>query len=140
MLTFRMYQTIRFNRPLKKDDDAEYICPGGYEISVKDEDGNDRHVQFDFEDFEGNIDEKDPRLLHVMQKNPDYDTFPDLKSLTKEMLRNVTAVGEWYIHLEGDEPFSVEEVTDVTFVFPYDDWEEIPMDESVRKSIQVTTN
>ena len=125
MQAFRMYQTIRFNRPIGKNKD--YISPGGYEIVVKDNDGNDRPIQFDFEDYEGSIDEEDPCVLNVMQKNPDYDTYPNLSALTREMLENIIQVKEWYIGLDYDEEEDLipEEITDVCFVFPYHDWDEI---------------
>ena len=140
MQAFRMYQTIRFNRPI--DEDKDYISAGGYEIVVQDNDGNDKTIQFDFYDFEGSIDEENPCVLNVMQKDPDYETFPDLVILTREMLENIIQVNEWYIGLDYDdegEELIPEEITDVCFVFPYDDWEEIYMDEALCESIEITT-
>lgn len=112
MQAFRMYQTIRFNRPIDKNKD--HISPGGYEIVVKDNDGNDKTIRFDFYEYEGSIDEEDPCVLNVMQKEPDYETFPDLDILTKEMLENITQVKEWYIGLDyedEDEELIPEEIT-----------------------------
>lgn len=140
MQAFRMYQTIRFNRPI--DEDKDYISAGGYEIVVQDNDGNDKTIQFDFYDFEGSIDEENPCVFNVMQKDPDYETFPDLDILTKEMLENIIQVNEWYIGLDYDdegEELIPEEITDVCFVFPYDDREEIYMDEALCESIEITT-
>lgn len=94
-LTFRLYQSVRFNRPIDKEKD--FISPGGYGISVKDEAGNERYVEFDFEDYEGNIDRKDSTIVHCMQKNPDYDSFDDLDILNEHMLKNITTVDEWFI-------------------------------------------
>lgn len=115
-LTFRLYQTIKFNRPVDKDKDC--VSPGGYELKMKDEDGTVKTVQFDFEDYEGGIDEKDPTIVHCMQKNPDYNTFEDLNTVTEDMLRNVTEAVEWFIYTgePGDEnPLYPVEITDILF-------------------------
>jgi len=76
-----------------------------------------------------------------MQKNPDYDAYPDLSVFTKEMLANIVQVKEWHIGPDYDEGEDLipEEITDVCFVFPYDDWDEISMDEAFCKSIEITT-
>lgn len=98
--TFRMYSKIKFNRPINRDTDC--VSPGGYEFVM-----NGKTVAFDFEDFEGSISKDDPTVLEVMQKNPDYDTFPDLNSVTVEDLENVEKIEEFYVYTgEDDEPGS----------------------------------
>lgn len=109
-LVFRLYQSIRFDRPIDRSEDV--ICPGGYELEVKDENGCIRTVSFDFEQYEGMIDNEDPCILHCIQKNPDYNCFEDLHILTEHMLANVTNVIEWFIYtgkVEPDEEYPYEE-------------------------------
>ena len=65
-LTFRLYQSIKFNRPVDKEKDV--ISPGGYEIKVKDKNGNIKSIAFDFEDYEGGIDKMILQLLIVRRK------------------------------------------------------------------------
>lgn len=96
---FRLYQTIRFNRSIEKDFD--YISPGGYEVKMKDENGQERTIRFDFETYEGQVDDKDPCVLRCVQKHPDQDTFPDLNTVTEHMLKNITEVVEWFIYTEN---------------------------------------
>ena len=116
-LTFRLYQSVKFNRPVDKDTD--YISPCGYELKMTDEDGVEKSVQFDFEDYEGDIDDKDSNVVNVMQKNPDYSTFPALNTVTEHMLRNITEVVEWFIYTgepgETENPLVPVEVHDAYF-------------------------
>ncbi len=93
--TFRLYQSIRFNRPVNKEKDI--VSPGGYELKMKDEDGTEKTVKFDFEDYEGSVEDDDPCIVTCVQKNPDYVTFKDLDKVTKHMLCNVTEAVEWFI-------------------------------------------
>lgn len=105
-LTFRLYQRIKFNRPVDFKDD--FVSPGGYELTMVDEDGMERDVQFDFEDYEGNISVRDPQVVCCMQKNPDFDSFEGLDTVTEYMLRHVTGVKEWFVYTgepgEQEEP------------------------------------
>ena len=94
-LTFRLYQSIKFNRPIDREKD--HISPGGYGMTVGIGDGKTKSVSFDFEDYEGTIDKDDPFIIHCMQKNPDYVCFPDLDTLTAYMLHNIMSVNEWFI-------------------------------------------
>lgn len=95
-LTFRLYQSVRFNRPVDREKD--FISPGSYELKVKVINGIEKIVQFDFEDYEGSIDKDDPCVVHCMQKNPDYVAFKDLEKITEHMLRNITEVIDWFIY------------------------------------------
>lgn len=117
-LTFRLYQGIKFNRPINKDED--YISPGGYELKMQDEDGSIVTVQFDFDDFEGGINKDDPTILDAMQKNPSYSEFPDLDTVTQYMLEHVVEVVEWFIYTgepdeQGDNPLTPVEIVDPVF-------------------------
>lgn len=116
-LTFRLYQTIQFNRPIDREKD--HISPGGYELVMKDRDGTEKSIQFDFDDSEGNVDEKDPCLATFMQKNPSYDEYPQIGEITEHMLRNIVHVEEWFIYTgepgESDPPLIPLEVVDAQF-------------------------
>lgn len=94
-LTFRLYQSIKFNRPIDREKDC--ISPGGYEMTMKVANGETKSISFDFEDYEGAIDKDDPSVIHCMQKNPDYVCFPDLNTLTAYMLHNIVSIDEWFI-------------------------------------------
>lgn len=133
-LTFRLYQRIRFNRPVVKDKD--YVSPGGYELEMEKENGEKVVVSFDFEDYEGGNSEEDPTVIEVMQKNPDYSAFEELNQVTDYMLRHVTRCVEWFIYTGEkceNEDFHPVEILDPTFVLICDSegndlgWEEIPI-------------
>lgn len=116
-LTFRLYQSVKFNRPIDPDNDC--VSPGGYELVMQDEDGTKKPVGFDFEYYEGSIDKNDPSIMHCMQKNPDYDCFEGLNEVTAHMLKNVTDVVEWFIYTgepgEVEDPLIPVEVIDARF-------------------------
>ena len=97
---FRLYATVRFNRPIVPLDD--YISPGGYEMLM-----NGIVRQFDFMEFEGAVDEEDRTMLHYMQKFPDYTAFPDMGYIHAEDLGNISEIYEFYIDTDtnsGCEP------------------------------------
>lgn len=116
-LTFRLYQSVKFNRPIDKDKD--FISPGGYELKMKDEDGTEKSIAFDFDDYEGGVDDNDPKVINCMQKNPDYSEFPELNTVTEYMLHNVTEVVEWFIYTgepgETENPLVPVEVIEAEF-------------------------
>lgn len=95
-ITFRLYQSVRFNRPVDKDRDC--ISPGGYEVIMQCEDGTEKSVQFDFEHYEGGVKDNDPYVVEMVQKNPDLDAFEGLTEVTEYMLRHITGVKEWFIY------------------------------------------
>lgn len=108
---FRLYATVRFNRPIVPADD--YISPRGYEMLM-----NGAKRQFDFIHFEGFVDEKDRNLLHFMQKYPDYTTFPDMGYIHTEDLRNISEIYEFHIDTDtnsGRESLIPEELVSASF-------------------------
>ena len=109
-MIFRMYADIKFNRPINAEKD--YISPGGYEIKT-----NGKTVQFDFEDYEGSVSKEDARVLSSMQKNPDFASFDDLKSLTEDDLRNISEFVEFYVYTGEDDESDLEpvEIINVSF-------------------------
>lgn len=105
-----MYADIKFNRPINAEKD--YISPGGYEIKT-----NGKTVQFDFEDYEGSVSKEDARILSSMQKNPDFASFDDLKSLTEDDLRNISEIVDFYVYTGEDDESDLEpvEIINVSF-------------------------
>ena len=126
-----MEGSIRFNRPINRDND--YISPGGYEFRF-----GDKFVQFDFEDYEGYIDKKDPSVLHFMQKNPDIETFPEMGSLTVEDLENVTGIEEFTVYTgePGESDIKPVAVKSLCFVLPYQKYRTIGIKPSILRKIE----
>lgn len=135
MLTFRMYATIKFNRAIDKQ--KNFISPGGYCMTM-----NGKDIEFDFEDYEGSVSKNDDHMLEIMQKNPDYDCFADLENITEEDLKKVTNIGEFYIDIENedDEESALVpiEIQELSFVLPYNNWEEIHVSKGVLKVLNIS--
>lgn len=133
LLTFRMYAGIKFNRPIDKNKD--YILPGGYEFVM-----GEKSIQFDFEHYEGNINKDNGCILDIMVKNPDYDTFADLKGITKEMLSSVTEIKEFFVYTgeSGESDLTPVSLEYISFVLPYEDWAQININDEVIKAACVT--
>lgn len=119
-LVFRLYQSVRFNRPVNKQKD--FMSPGGYVLRVKDEDGSEKTVTFDFEDYEGSVDKDNPSVIHCVQKNPDYSCYEDLNIVNEHMLRNIVSVEDWFIYTgepedveDDEEPLKPVEVLEAGF-------------------------
>lgn len=130
-LIFRMHSVIQFNRPIKSND---YISPGGYTMTM-----NGKQISFDFYEYEGYIDSEHPCVLHVMQKNPDFDSFPELHTVTPEMLRSVEKIDEFFVFTgESDETdLAAVKVLSVYFELPYNEWETIIVDRNIIKTATV---
>ena len=97
-MNFSMLADIIFDRPIKKD--LHYISPGGYEMVF-----NGKIIHFDFEDYEGWVDKKNPALLHIIQRNPDYSSFEDLNSLEPNDLLSLKKINEFFIYTgEAEDP------------------------------------
>ena len=126
-ITFRLYATIRFDRPINPDE--HYISPGGYEMTF-----NGKTVKFDFTDYTGYVDSDDPCLLHTEQKNPDYagldyDEFEGLAALTSDDLHHLESIGEFFVYTgeEGDPeivPVALESITFRNFGTPEENLDE----------------
>lgn len=109
---------------------------------MTDEDGKTRSVQFDFEEYEGGIDDEDPCVLNCVQKNPDFDSFEGLETVTKHMLKNVTKIVEWYIYTgeEGESDLKPVEILKPTFELISDSTgADLPMEQiKIRDSFKIT--
>lgn len=133
-LTFRLYAGIRFNRPI--DNNQDYISPGGYCFVMK-----DNEMMFDFEEYSGSISKDDPTLLEIECKNPDFE-FEDTAYISKTMLRNVSAIEEFFVYTgeAGETDLKPVELTYCKFVLPYENWKAIPVAKSVLKTAKLCCN
>ena len=95
-LSLRLYQTIRFNRPI--DPETDYISPGGYTLRMRCEDGSEKSLEMDFYESEGGMDDKNRCLARFMQKDLMFDEYLELQTITEYMLRHIEKVEEWYIY------------------------------------------
>lgn len=134
-LTFRLYATIKMNRAVDKEND--YISPGGYEFVM-----NGKNVQFDFEESQTMIDKEDPSIIHIMQRDPDYDCFKELLSLTKEDLKNVTEIPEFFVFTGkmGETDLAPVSLLDCSFVLPYGDFRKIDIPKDACKKAVLASN
>ena len=90
-MNFRMYAKVKMKRPIDKN--ADYISPGGYVIK-----SNSKEYKFDFMDYEGVVDDEDKSTIHLYMKNPDCDSFPDIKKITTETLHNISEFIEFFVY------------------------------------------
>lgn len=94
LLTFRLCLDVKFNRPVEDD---EFVSVGSCDF-----DFNGESICFDFEEVSGGRLE-DKSVVSFETRNPDYETFPRMALLTKELLKNVTGINE--IYYEADEDY-----------------------------------
>lgn len=85
----RMYASIQFDREINKD--KHQISPGSYELEA-----NGTTYRFDFNEFDGSIDNDDKTILHCRMKDEDLDSFPEMKEMKKH-LADITKVNEIFI-------------------------------------------
>ena len=90
-VNFEMNLVVEFNR--KVDLDNDYICPGGFEITM-----NGRNVKFDFTEFQPNMVAGNDRLCCFNLRKPDFTSYPKLKKITAKELKNISAIKECYIY------------------------------------------
>ena len=130
-LTFRLCASIEFDREIKKGE--YYISVGGFAMIM-----NGKEVSFDFEEFQGYINDNCPNTLDIICKNPDYDTFEDLKIITEEMLSDVQEITEFSIYTgeDGEPEIYPVKVKELCFVLPYKDFERIDVSQQVLDSIK----
>lgn len=87
----RMFADIMFDREI--DPKKHYISPGGYEIMSIDGD----LLQFDFEDYIGNVDQVNKHVLHVEHSNLDLSAFPDAVSL-EQFLHKFKCFTDFFVY------------------------------------------
>lgn len=128
-LTFRMSGKIRFNREIHPKKDT--ISPGGFEIMF-----GRKIIPFDFEEFCGGRVDNSPFVLEFECKNPMYNDFPKLHRLKKKMFDNISDITDFFIYTETEDetdllPVALEELS---FTFPYDNWDTIKVPGKVLKN------
>ena len=135
ILTFRMHLDIKMNREVNSDKD--YISPGGYTMAVP-----NKVVNFDFSESSISIDKKDRSIIHIEQRNPDYNEFPDLLSLTEENLESIMDIPEVFIYTgePGETDLKPVKVLGITFVLPYNNFKNIKIPDSVINKAVVVSN
>lgn len=90
-MNFEMNLVVEFNR--KVDLDNDYICPGGFEITM-----NGRNEEFDFTEFQPNMIAGNDRICCFNLRKPDFTSYPKLKKITAKELKNISAIKECYIY------------------------------------------
>lgn len=110
-VNFEMNLVVEFNR--KVDLDNDYICPGGFEITM-----NGRNVEFDFTEFQPNMIAGNDRLCCFNLRKPDFTSYPKLKKITAKELKNISAIKECYIYTgePGETDLKVVSVKEIGFV------------------------
>jgi hypothetical protein len=98
-----MYAKIKFDREI--DTDKHYISPGGYEMTfVNNLGGNPTTVCFDFTTYIGNVDKKEPTILHCEMEDLDVDVFHE-SLFIEHFLGTISEIKEFYVYTgEDDEP------------------------------------
>ncbi len=78
--------------------DGHYLSPGGYAVIMED----DSVIQFDFDEYSGEIDKQNRKLVYIEHRFLDVDTFPAAVKLAPEKIK---AFSEVYIYTgEADDP------------------------------------
>ena len=110
-VNFEMNLVVEFNR--KVDLDNDYICPGGFEITM-----NGRNEEFDFTEFQPNMIAGNDRLCCFNLRKPDFTSYPKLKKITAKELKNISAIKECYIYTgePGETDLKVVSVKEIGFV------------------------
>lgn len=110
-MNFEMNLVVEFNR--KVDLDNDYICPGGFEMTM-----NGRNVEFDFTEFQVDSFAGDDRICCFNLRKPDFNSYPKLKKITAKELKNISAIKECYIYTgePGETDLKVVSVKEIGFV------------------------
>lgn len=111
---YRMYLSIKCDREVDRRNKHAFT-PGGYEICYK-----DKCIAFDFCDFKGWIDEDDRTIIHCVLRNPDLDSFPEIKDITLEGLKSKDiSFSEFFVFNgeEGEERCYPLELLELSFEF-----------------------
>ena len=119
-LTFRLGGSIRMNRPI--DTEKDFISPGSFTMVM-----NGKEVNFDFTEHCGGPSLKDATIYEFEMRNPDYESFPDLETLTIDDLRNVTDIKEVFIYTgePKETDLAPAKVLGLSFLLPYESCTEI---------------
>ena len=89
----RMYASIEFDKNINTKE--HYISPGGNKFRLK----NNKIIEFDFEDYYGNIDDENNKILNIEVRHLDTDL--NNKEFEND-LNNIKSIEDFYIYIEGD--------------------------------------
>lgn len=130
-LTFRMYFSIKFNRPVNKDKD--YIDIGSYTMQT-----NNKTIQFDFMETNGFIDKNDNTIVTFECKDIDYDTFPESNFITEADLEQITKISEIIIDTnESSCDLMPVKLMSLAFVLPYNNYKTIVVSDQICHSMTI---
>ena len=90
-MNFEMNLVVEFNREVDLDND--YICPGGFEMTM-----NEKNIEFDFTEFQFNLIADNDRDCCFNLRKPDFSSYPKLKKITAKELKNISAIKECFIY------------------------------------------
>lgn len=133
--SIRAYATIKFKEPIPKDTGIVYTWES-FCIKV----GNEK-INIDFEETEICVDNNDRRIVEVMWKNPDYETFSEeFNKLTLNVLKNAkitlnddlstcVCASKNYEHDNDDEDniIKIDTVLNMMLLSPYDEFENVEL-------------
>ncbi len=109
-----LFGDIEFDRPI--DQLGPSLAFGGFEVEMDD----GEVVEFDFVCDEWEVDDENPRLVHVTCSTPDYGEFPRMRYLTENLAR-VRKLREFYVDTEafdGEAAPKPLKAVDVEFALP----------------------
>lgn len=90
-LNFSMDIRVGFNRPVDRDND--HISVGGFGMVM-----NGKRIILDFENSYGNIAEDAPECVDFHLFSPDVDSFPAIKNITVDDLKNISEIFECFVY------------------------------------------
>ena len=112
-MKIEMELQVKFNRPV--DLEKDYIVPGGYSMIM---DG--KEVEFDFSQCSSGISNDDPSVVIFSVSDMDYASFPELKELGLNNLKNISSIGECFVYTgePGESDLEVELIKSILFILP----------------------
>lgn len=128
-LTFRMYFSMKFNRPINKAKDC--IDIGSYTMQT-----DSKTIQFDFTEINGFADKNDDTIINFECRNVDYDTFPESNFITEADLEHITKILEMLIDT-SETPLrylAPVKLISLAFCLPYDNFKNIIVSDQICES------
>lgn len=112
-MKIEMELQVKFNRPV--DLEKDYIVPGGYEMTM-----NGKTVNFDFCNSSSGISNEDSSAVIFSVSGMDYASFPELKELGLNDLKNISSIGECFVYTgePGESDLEVELIKSILFILP----------------------
>lgn len=114
----KLYAKVRFDRNIDKD--RHFISPGGYDMDM-----GGKVAQFDFCDYYGAISKEDAAVLEIQHELLDAWIFPESASITKEDVRALREVNEFFVYTGEEEDPEIHPVKLLSLSFEFEDGEVI---------------